>query len=104
MCNLERFSPRAWGWSELARVGVAVAAVLPTRVGMVRSAPPRASGSRCSPHARGDGPLVHARAHLQRLFSPRAWGWSELRPQIIATLLVLPTRVGMVRPSPTASR
>src|SRR5439155_2861476 len=50
------FSPHAWGWSRWSFLIVTSANVLPTRVGMVRSAgvPGRYVGR--SPHTRGDGP------------------------------------------------
>jgi len=35
--GLGRFSPLAWGWSEIERSNLGYYAVLPTRVGMVRS-------------------------------------------------------------------
>ncbi len=54
--GIGKFSPRAWGWSDMAPVDSGCSTVLPTRVGMVL---PR--------NWSGTGP---------ELFSPRAWGWS----------------------------
>ena len=50
-----------------------------------------------SPHARGDGPFGALPEWAQGLFSPRAWGWSEIRAATGCREIVLPTRVGMVR-------
>jgi len=71
--------------------------VLPTRVGMV---PVWLGGGRRwggSPHARGDGPPASGRQLLAYRFSPRAWGWSFFVVIVPASIVVLPTRVGMVR-------
>ncbi len=54
----------------------------------------RSSGS---PHTRGDGPYEERRFQRSPQFSPHAWGWSGAPPQFHSALLVLPTRVGMVR-------
>src|SRR5437763_1976423 len=71
------FSPRAWGWSEtLARVFPFVT-VFPTSVGMVRSLAATTTFARCFPHERGDGPYCQGGVPPKRLFSPRAWGWSQ---------------------------
>ncbi len=92
------FSPRAWGWS-----------------GPAASSP---TVTRCSPHVRGDGPVL-AQAFTLRLdvlptcvgmvrlhpmrqraratFSPRAWGWSVAWTEDRLAVSVLPTCVGMVR-------
>src|SRR5271165_5281568 len=93
------FSPHAWGWSVSAAWVSATNAVLPTRVGMVRVDDcGRASGLR-SPHTRGDGPSVWNCVALHTPFSPHAWGWSDSADRRLLHLLVLPTRVGMVRPT-----
>ena len=117
---LNRFSPRAWGWSEDPTPRWNRSQVLPTRVGMVRTRVVRQRGCGGSPHARGDGPdglrlssrsvsSPHARGdgpgrfpHVccDDMFSPRAWGWSVLTNIDSLALDVLPTRVGMVRRRP----
>ncbi len=93
------FSPHAWGWSVFEHRLVGLAHVLPTRVGMVRSVGSLLRPECCSPHTRGDGPSRRTVLNNLYRFSPHAWGWSggvrsdpDERP-------VLPTRVGMVRPS-----
>src|SRR5271165_4505990 len=50
------FSPHAWGWSALPSSSVGRYRVLPTRVGMVRSACDASGLIMRSPHTRGDGP------------------------------------------------
>ncbi len=91
------FSPPAWGWSGLAVDAGAGELVLPTRVGMVRPTPASRGLCRCSPHPRGDGPLVR-QEHTRRVqFSPPAWGWSAGEGVQRHPSVVLPTRVGMVR-------
>ncbi len=58
----------------------------------------------CSPHPRGDGPNALTR-HLEEMkFSPPAWGWSEQTRPFRCADSVLPTRVGMVRPTRIAWR
>ena len=71
--------------------------VLPTRVGMVRSRWPQTAFARCAPHPRGDGPVTVAGIELVDPCSPPAWGWSVSPAEIQIQLIVLPTRVGMVR-------
>ena len=91
------FSPRAWGWSGQTQNLQRHPRVLPTRVGMVRHERSMSGVFRRSPHARGDGPLSRPCLDPARTFSPRAWGWSDFPPLSCFHLLVLPTRVGMVR-------
>ncbi len=50
-----------------------------------------------SPHPRGDGPDQRGLDAPRRKFSPPAWGWSVTVVPVAAPILVLPTRVGMVR-------
>ena len=90
------FSPRAWGWSGQCVEPQGARQVLPTRVGMVRrKAPPRRARTG-SPHARGDGPALRYWLDRGFTFSPRAWGWSDIRSLLRPRCIVLPTRVGMV--------
>ena len=90
------FSPRAWGWSEQCRPPAGADLVFPARVGMVRPERRPRRHSRRFPRARGDGPGNENLRILQRVFSPRAWGWSEQRRALNAERLVFPARVGMV--------
>ena len=90
-------SPPAWGWSDGRYFVLAVAAVLPTRVGMVRTWCFRRPSAASAPHPRGDGPK-RARLLLRIIMcSPPAWGWSAFPTLILDCNEVLPTRVGMVR-------
>ena len=92
------FSPPAWGWSGGDGALCWHYWVLPTRVGMVRCQARRMRRRRSSPHPRGDGPKISDGKTQMELFSPPAWGWSELDKTLDGRLVVLPTRVGMVRP------
>ncbi len=91
------FSPRAWGWSAFKTLAWACGFVLPTCVGMVRYGGTMLIDWERSPHVRGDGPSENPRMHLHSAFSPRAWGWSELKGTDFEGEPVLPTCVGMVR-------
>ena len=104
VCAIEpgKFSPPAWGWSELEAAPAPPRGVLPTRVGMVRfMARMRASPPR-SPHPRGDGPTSGVYLIKNEWFSPPAWGWSGCIQSPPPAVGVLPTRVGMVRRAATS--
>ena len=91
------FSPPAWGWSGELPDGDWLAGVFPTRVGMVRE-PRRALTTRgCFPHPRGDGPREVESSSATATFSPPAWGWSGSNRWRYSSVVVFPTRVGMVR-------
>src|SRR5271157_980977 len=59
--HLNRFSPRAWGWSGAPAPAADLSGVLPTCVGMVRARTGRVDGKESSPHVRGDGPNAGCR-------------------------------------------
>ena len=101
-CSASTFSPRAWGWSDQGRDNSAHGQVLPTCVGMVRWHSIASAKTIGSPHVRGDGPALMWRTCYSRTFSPRAWGWSVVRPTAQGSGRVLPTCVGMVRAAPGA--
>ncbi len=65
---------------------------------MVRSGLAGSGSTACSPHPRGDGPLLQAPHLTGSTFSPPAWGWSDRSGAGWDPATVLPTRVGMVRP------
>ena len=69
-------SPPAWGWSATIGAVTTKAKVLPTRVGMVRTASLGSAGCQSAPHPRGDGPIIAATEALALSCSPPAWGWS----------------------------
>ncbi len=73
--------------------------VLPTRVGMVRRLRFSSNTALCSPHPRGDGPPIELNIWRLTSFSPPAWGWSGCGDRVFRLQTVLPTRVGMVRPT-----
>ncbi len=77
--SIKSFSPPAWGWSGAPAPSAIQAVVLPTRVGMVRTAGVSNRGGRRSPHPRGDGPVEKAAAVQRMSFSPPAWGWPARR-------------------------
>ncbi len=93
------FSPRAWGWSGKYSSDWIFREVLPTCVGMVRHRMTAKSAGSCSPHVRGDGPIRGRCFVVEGMFSPRAWGWSVQPVTPALPVAVIPTCVGMVRPS-----
>ena len=100
--TLAACSPPAWGWSGRGLNAVAPRAVLPTRVGMVRRLPGPLPPVHGAPHPRGDGPVRRTASASGVKCSPPAWGWSDRPAHWPSPGLVLPTRVGMVRPDSDA--
>ena len=100
---VEPCSPPAWGWSERNRVAMCQECVLPTRVGMVRDRGAFESEGDCAPHPRGDGPPPGHRQSQSAACSPPAWGWSGNGHLLPFPRWVLPTRVGMVRATPSSN-
>ena len=94
---IKKFSPPTWGWSAVTRATPTNGGVLPTHVGMVRYGRILLDSAASSPHPRGDGPQIAQQRHPRLSFSPPTWGWSVFLYQVLATLAVLPTHVGMVR-------
>src|ERR1700736_1907866 len=64
---------------------------------MVRKTTPWRVQAPCSPHPRGDGPVLALVQEVPLAFSPPAWGWSAFAARDFGPNSVLPTRVGMVR-------
>ena len=91
------FSPRPWGWSGPRVAPGDVAEVFPTTVGMVRNPPSSCDVVVRFPHDHGDDPGTFFNLTLERLFSPRSWGWSEPLRSLPAALAIFPTLVGMAR-------
>src|SRR5450756_1330346 len=56
------------------------------------------------PHARGDGPYLTGIGLVTYTRSPRAWGWTVLRPGDARLEREVPTRVGMDRKRRSRSR
>ena len=95
--DLDKFSPRPWGWSVCSDARQPSRRVLPTPVGMVRACVRVTSARDGSPHARGDGPHFAEPFQPAVQFSPRPWGWSGHPSPARPSDRVLPTPVGMVR-------
>ena len=92
-----KYSPHAWGWSEVQTYVDQDGSVFPTRVGMVRGRSRSRPVPLGIPHTRGDGPPWAWRATPLAPYSPHAWGWSDSRLCHDRRAAVFPTRVGMVR-------
>src|SRR5262249_20028431 len=91
------WSPRAWGWTAGSGPPGWARDVVPTRVGVDRR---RRSGARRrwrGPHARGGGPSPSSTVICALRWSPRAWGWTVVKPDDATLLHVVPTRVGVNR-------
>ena len=99
--NLIRFSPHTWGCSVLACRIFLFCALLPTHVGMFRGFGLSSRNSSTSPHTRGDVPTFCEREVHRGDFSPHTWGCSWPRYPAATWLRLLPTHVGMFRPSRT---
>ena len=119
-------SPRSWGWTVYRSSHHVVNPVVPTLVGVDRTAS-RCSRTRSScPHARGGGPdkpelkkrpCVCPRARgggpfdtiqdgASLLLSPRSWGWTVFAGRSYSSSHVVPTLVGVdrQRPGPVPAR
>ena len=95
-----QFSPHAWGCPEDQVRPAPNDLVLPTRVGMSQSTRSSSARSRCSPHTRGDVPLIGRKVDRLAMFSPQGWGCPDDRHVLHFEMPVLPTRVRMSRCSP----
>ena len=71
-----RFSPHAWGWTEMKDEYGDWDKVFPTRVGVDRAADTEKTSNECFPHTRGGGPACAAAKEAKQSFSPHAWGWT----------------------------
>ena len=95
--TLRVYSPHAWGWTAGLIAACSRNLVFPTRVGMDRlsSATPETCFS--IPHTRGDGPCWTMTMCCPGMYSPHAWGWTDLSDTGRRDAAVFPTRVGMDR-------
>ena len=75
--------------------------VFPTRVGMDRESADTRLLLIGIPHTRGDGPYSVLSFDHFKVYSPHAWGWTELEGAGDVQRRVFPTRVGMDRPDQT---
>ena len=96
------FSPHAWGCSDEQEQQSKMYQVLPTCVGMFRTACSPRLASSGSPHMRGDVPPTETTPFSPPAFSPHAWGCSADGLSRGAGGDVLPTCVGMFRASTSA--
>src|SRR5450759_3116510 len=90
-------SPRAWGWTVHESLWPRTQREVPTRVGMDRIGWCWRGMARRGPQVRGDGPRFVAAAGIRHLRSPRACGWTIIRPPSSSCYVEVPTRVGMDR-------
>ncbi len=79
--GMRPFSPHAWGWSCIVLRSLLEQIIFPTRVGMVRARAFIPPPSFDFPHTRGDGPKRREGIFQGKIFSPHAWGWSEVFPR-----------------------
>ena len=93
----EKFSPHAWGCSDLRRAAHRQGHVLPTCVGMFRRHYYTIHLLFGSPHMRGDVPFNCPGRASGGTFSPHAWGCSAVEELYKGRPVVLPTCVGMFR-------
>src|SRR5205809_5144 len=93
------FSPRTWGCFLDTPIYVSRMSVLPTHVGVLSPPSPPRSWSACSPHARGGAVVVQFDLGDAQVFSPRTWGCSICGCWSSGATVVLPTHVGVLRPS-----
>ena len=71
-----KYSPHAWGWTEILNRTVDRDIVFPTRVGMDRVPEYVITRPQGIPHTRGDGPQIRVLSFLILEYSPHAWGWT----------------------------
>ena len=90
-------SPRTWGWTGSRNHRERSGHVFPTHVGMDRSSSAGWTSSLRVPHARGDGPTNTESGTNLTTCSPRTWGWTAVRDNLLLREGVFPTHVGMDR-------
>ena len=71
-----KFSPHAWGCSDVRRTGARQGVVFPTRVGMFLGFERPCVKCVRFPHTRGDVPSAQPKPETPKPFSPHAWGCS----------------------------
>ena len=77
LCCQYRFSPHAWGWTDVFTQLASIEGVFP--------------------HTRGGGPSRDAEEFSWAAFSPHAWGWTVAYQVGVIGTRVFPTRVGVDR-------
>ena len=74
--------------------------VVPTHVGVYRSASRPDPAPSCCPHARGGVPSASSLTKTAIPLSPRTWGCTEVRQNVTHFVSVVPTHVGVYRAHP----
>ena len=93
----ESFSPQAWGCTVYSRSHIASSEVFPTGVGVYRILFAPILGLIGFPHRRGGVPGFQYVLFVHILFSPQAWGCTEMRSFGFPRRRVFPTGVGVYR-------
>ena len=94
-----RLSPRTWGCTDRKRTEPPTHKVVPTHVGVYRRSRDRSRRPDRCPHARGGVPRETRNASGATPLSPRTWGCTADSPVRRRTVHVVPTHVGVYRPS-----
>ena len=96
-------SPRTWGWTGPTDGLARAYRVVPTHVGVDRSGSVGRPSDARRPHARGGGPWTGLMRLNDNESSPRTWGWTGGRGRRRVPARVVPTHVGVDRPSGTSA-
>mgnify|MGYP001263629110 CR=1 FL=1 len=92
-------SPRTWGWTAAGLEREVELGVVPTHVGVDRSAATSEIRTTSCPHARGGGPVSDRVVVVECELSPRTWGWTVRWRHAARAGRVVPTHVGVDLPS-----
>ena len=94
-----RLSPRTWGCTDAGLVKAFQALIVPTHVGVYREGGPAMTFPERCPHARGGVPSTSEPSTTGSSLSPRTWGCTGPGLRQWGSLRVVPTHVGVYRPS-----
>ncbi len=94
-------SPRTWGWTDCGQGINFCRSVVPTHVGVDRFQWLCSIPTLSRPHARGGGPRRTVEGFVEPVSSPRTWGWTGGVGDQHPGRHVVPTHVGVDRPSST---
>src|SRR5437867_1985532 len=92
-------SPRAWGCTDSHYPALELLPIVPTSVGVDRTGRWSGISRGHRPHERGGGPYFTRPRHLALQSSPRAWGWTGKQRAPWSQRLIVPTSVGVDRPT-----
>ena len=90
-------SPRMWGWTGNGNLLMRIVIVVPTYVGVDRSAIARGRTAFGCPHVCGGGPFKAPASMPELWLSPRMWGWTGDYIMLYSSNDVVPTYVGVDR-------